>query len=107
MDKLKIKGISSESYPGGRLDIFRIALSEGLVFNMESLFKALGFDKGVINDLDMHYPSTRGRYFFYSSNVKAHLFFEEDELDLIFDTSLPREKINRAVEKYFEFPKDK
>ena len=106
MDKLKIKGISNESYPGGRLDIFRIALSEDLVFNMESLFRALGFDEGVINDLDMHYPSTGGRYFFYSSNVKAHLFFEKDELDLIFDTSLPREEINKAVEKYFEFPKE-
>ena len=104
MKKLKISGISSEKYPKGRIDIFRIPLSEDLVFNMEGLFKDLGFDKEVINDLDIHYPSTRGRYFFYSNNVKAHLFFDGNELNLIFDTTLDREEINKIVEKYFQFP---
>jgi len=104
MEKLKISGISSEDYPNGRIDSFTIPLSEDLVFNIEGLFIDLGFDKQVLNDLDMYYPSTKGHHFFYSEKVKAHLFLEETELNLIFDTSIPREEINKVVEKYFEFP---
>jgi len=104
MKKPKISRISSEEYPKGRIDTFRIPLSEDLVFNMEGLFRDLRFDKEVINDLDMHYPSTKGYYFFYSDKVKAHLFFEENKVNLIFDTSIPKEEINEIVERYFEFP---
>ena len=105
MENLKILGIYSEEYPGGRWDMFKIPLSEELVYKMENVFKELGFSEDVINDLDIHYPSAKGYYFFYSPRVKAYLFFEGDVLNLIFDSGLSKKEINKILEKYFEFPK--
>ncbi|MBU3941707.1 MAG: hypothetical protein KKF74_02230 [Nanoarchaeota archaeon] len=104
MEKQKILGISSEEYPNGRVDIFKILLSEDLVFVMEGLFKDLGFNEKVVNDLDMHYPSTKGYYFFYSPRIKAHMFFEDNVLNLIFDSKIPKRDISNVIKKYFEFP---
>ncbi|MFH1310922.1 MAG: hypothetical protein ABIH65_00770 [Nanoarchaeota archaeon] len=104
MGKLKVSGISSEEYPGGRLDIFKIPLSEKLVYGMENLFKDLGFSEDVINDLDIHYPSARGYYFFYNSRIKAHMFFEKNVLNLIFDSMISKKEIFEFFEKYFQFP---
>ena len=105
MERSIISGISSEEYPEGRLDIFKIPLSEKLVNNIINLFKDFNFSEEVINDLDIHYPSSRGYYFFYSSRIKAHMFFEKEFLNLIFDSGISKKEINKIVEKYFQFPK--
>lgn len=104
MKKIKIKGLSNEVYSKGRIDIFRISLSEELVNNIQGVFEKLEFSKDVINNLDIHYPSTEGYYFFYNPKVKAHLFFERGVLNLIFDSNLPREKIILIMSEFFIFP---
>jgi hypothetical protein len=105
MEKQKVLGISSEEYFGGRIDTIKISLSEKLVYIMEKLFHDLGFSEKVINDLDIHYPSSKGYYFFYSSKIKAHMFFEEKILNLIFDSNIQKEELVEVLDKYFEFPK--
>lgn len=107
MEKSKIKGMSSEEYPGGRIDVFIIPISEKIVFNIENAFRDLGFSEEIISELDMHYPSTKGYYFFYGSRVKAHMFFEEDILNLVFDSALSKKEIIEILDKQFEFPNDK
>ena len=102
MEKPKIQGIYSEEYPKGRIDLFKIPLSEEVVYGIEGTFRDLGFSEEVINDLDMHYPSTKGYYFFYSPKIKAHLFFEGNFLNLVFDTNLPKKDIMEKMKKYFQ-----
>ena len=104
MEKPKIQGIYSEEYLKGRIDLFKIPLSEEVVYGIEGTFRDLGFSEEVINDLDMHYPSTKGYYFFYSPDVKAHLFFEGNFLNLVFDSGLSKKEITEILDNYFKFP---
>ncbi len=104
MKKIKISRVSSEEYPNGRWDKFTLKPVEELIDPMTNLFRDLGFSEDVLNDLDVFYPRLGGFNAFHSKNIKAYLIGYEDDLELIFDTSLPREEINKVVEKYFEFP---
>ena len=105
MGKPKIVQISSEEYLKGRWDLFKIELIEDLINPLSMLFKDFGFDEEVILSLDTDYSSLKGFYPFYSKNVKAYIYVEGDFLNLIFDTSLPKDEIIAIMEKHFQFPK--
>jgi len=104
MEKIKISRVSSEEYPNGRWDKFTLKPVEELIEPITNLFRDLEFGEDVLNDLDVFYPCLGGFNAFYSKDVKAYLIGYEDDLVLIFDTSLPMKEIHDAVEKYFEFP---
>jgi len=114
MEKLKIVGMSSEEYPGGRIDSFTIPLinesQEGINHShVMPLFRELGFAEEAVWDLDIDFENkVPGTFFFSYGNkkIKSFLVIEEGTLSINFDTSLPREEINEIVEKYFEFPKE-
>ncbi|MBU2616136.1 MAG: hypothetical protein KKC19_03460 [Nanoarchaeota archaeon] len=110
MEKLKIIGMSSEEYPGGRIDEYSVQLDDKNTPSSQviALFRDLNFpEKTIIEKLDVIYWE-RGDIFIYGSKeIKAWLLAEEDLLSIKFDTSLTREEINKAVERYFEFPKEK
>lgn len=104
MEKAKIQGISSKEYPEGRIDSFRIPLSENLVFPLLETFGELGFSKDIINEIDLHYPSTRGHFFFYSPKAKIYFFIDDKILNLIIDSNISRDEIIEIMEKNFIFP---
>ncbi len=113
MEKLKIVGMSSESYPGGRIDSFSVPLSDNPNQGIQHshimpLFTEFKFPEEEVWDLDIDFENKpAGTYFFSYGNpkIKAWLIVEDKILSIKFDTSLPREEINKVVEKYFEFPK--
>jgi len=116
MEKLKIKGISSESYPGGRIDSFTIPLLNGSGQGINHshimpLFNDFKFPKEEVWDLDMDfenkgvYPAGTSFFIYGNPKIKAWLIVEDETLSIKFDTSLPKEEINKVVGKYFEFPK--
>ncbi|MFA5175867.1 MAG: hypothetical protein WC413_01220 [Candidatus Nanoarchaeia archaeon] len=102
MEKPKIKGISSESYPGGRADSFIIEMQEHLQEPITKLFEILGFSKEKINDLDIHYPSTQGYFFVYSPKIKAHFFITKEEVFLVLDNKEDKEKLFKKIEEVFK-----
>ncbi len=99
--KPKISGISSESYPMGRIDQFTIEMQENLQNPFINLFKELEFEKDKVDNLDIDYPSTRGYFFVYNKNIKAHFFVEKSRVNLIFDSNIEKEKLIVMIEKYF------
>jgi len=110
MGKLKIVGMSSEEYPGGRIDSYRIKLPEKYVNHSHiiPLFLELGFQKEEVNErLDVIYSEIGYIFIYGNQKIKAHLFAEDKELTIRFDISLSREEIINTMEKYFEFPEDK
>ena len=115
MEKLKIISISSETYHKGRIDSFAVPLLDknhkGISDNyIIPLLKSFDFKRDSVDDLDLDFENmSAGTWFFIYGNpkIKAWLIIEGKTLSINFDTSLPREKINKIVEKYFEFPKDK
>ena len=107
MKKLKIGGMSSEEYPGGRIDSFRVKLPKEYVNHSHiiPLFIELGFPVEDVNEkLDIIYSEVGYIFIYGNQKIKAHLFAEDKDLTIRFDTSLSREKINKIVEKYFQFP---
>lgn len=108
MEKLKIKGMSSEDYPEGRIDSYKIELPRKSPHHSHiiPLFIDLGFPENVVNEkLDVIYHEIGYIFVYGNQKIKAHLSAEDDELTIRLDTSIPREKINKIVEKYFQFPK--
>lgn len=109
MEKLKIVGMSSEEYPEGRIDTYRIKTQEEYTSHLHiiPLFLELGFPKEIVNErLDTIYEIQSEIFIYGNEKIKAWIFVEDGLLSIKFDTSLPREEINKAVEKYFEFPKE-
>lgn len=107
MEKLKIKGISSKEYPGGRIDSYEVRLPDEYVNHSHiiPLFIELGFPEDVVNEeLDVIYDEIGYIFIYGNPKIKAHLFAEDKFLSIKFDTSLPKEEVNKIVEKYFEFP---
>ena len=113
MEKLKIISISSETYPGGRIDSFTVPLfdrfHQGINHShIMPLFEKLGFAKDSVDDLDIDFENKpAGTYFFSYGNKKIKFFIVigEKTISINLDTSLPREQINKVIDKYFEFPK--
>jgi len=113
MKKLKILGMSSESYPEGRIDSFSVPLSDNPNQGIQHshimpLFRELGFPEEEVWDLDIDFENKPvGTYLFSYGNtkIKAWLFVEDGFLSIKFDTSIPREELDKILEKYFEFPK--
>jgi hypothetical protein len=114
MEKLKIVGMSSKSYPEGRIDSFSVPLSDNPNQGIQHkyimpLFRELGFSEEEVWDLDIDFENRSvGSYFFSYGNtkIKAWLIVEEKILSIKFDTSLPREDIIKVMDKYFQFPED-
>lgn len=115
MEKLKIISIFSEAYPGGRIDSFAVPLLDknhkGISDNyIIPLLKSFDFKGDSVDDLDLDFENMSvGTWFFAygNSNIKAMLIIGKKEISIIFDTTLSKEEINKVIEKYFEFPKDK
>ncbi len=104
--KPKILGMSSESYPEGRLDTFKIDENEG---HWESIINCLidfGFrDESIRADIDATLED-RGYLFLYlNPKLKVHLSAEESEdfFTIRFDTSISREEILKIIAKHFQF----
>ena len=107
MEKLRIRGLASEEYPGGRIDSFIIELPEESPHHSHliPLFLELGFPKEeVLDKLDIIFKEIDYLFIYGNSRIKAHLIVEGDNLSIKFDTSLSRRKIIKAMEKYFQFP---
>ncbi len=106
--KPKILGMSSESYPEGRLDNFKIDENEG---HWESIIDCLidfGFkDESIRANIDATLED-RGYIFLYlNPKLKVHLSAEESEdfFTVRLDTSIPREEILKIMNKHFQFSK--
>ncbi len=100
--------MSSESYPEGRLDNFKIDENEG---HWESIIDCLidfGFkDESIRANIDATLED-RGYIFLYlNPKLKVHLSAEESEdfFTVRFDTSIPREEILKIMNKHFQFSK--
>jgi len=105
--KPKILGMSSESYPGGRLDSFKIDEKEGRWESIVDCLVDFGFNDGSIRENIDATLEDRGYIFIYlNSKLKVHLSAEESEdfFTVRFDTSIPREEILKIMNKYFQFP---
>lgn len=108
MEKLKIEGMSSEEYPGGRIDSFTIKLSKESPHHSHiiPLFLEMGFPKEeVLDKLDVILNEIEYIFIYGNPKIKAHFIIGDKNFSIKFDSSLPKEKINKFVEKYFEFPK--
>lgn len=103
-----ILGMSSESYPNGRLDSFKIDESNGSWESIINCLVEFGFkDESIRVDLDTTLEIPRGYLFLYlSPKLKVHLSAEEskDFFTVRLDTSIPREEILKIFAKHFEFP---
>jgi hypothetical protein len=109
MKKLKIVGISSEEYPGGRIDTYDVRLldKDSPSPQIMALFRNLNFpEDAVMEKLDAIYWEGGDIFIYGNKKIKAWLLAEDDLISIKFDTSLTREKINKIIEKYFEFPKE-
>ncbi|OGJ21217.1 hypothetical protein A3K73_06240 [Candidatus Pacearchaeota archaeon RBG_13_36_9] len=112
MDKLKLKGISSEEYPDGRLDSFVVPLLKGINHSkIIPLFMDLGLsNEDALQKLDLDfenkalYPAGTSFFIYVSKELKAYLIIGEENLYINLDTALPRDKIVTIIEKYFQFP---
>ena len=116
--KIMIRGISSQCYPGGRLDSFKIPLKDdsgqGIHHSyLIPLFIDLGFSEDeVMDELDIDfenkeiYPSGTFFFIYGNSKIKGYIIIEGENLCINLDTNEERENINKIFEKYFEFPKD-
>ena len=110
MEKLKIKGMSSEEYPNGRIDSFKIKLPIESPHHSHiiPLFLELGFpEEEVLGKLDVVLDKIDYIFIYGTSQIKAHLIVDNKNLSIKFDTSFPREKILKIIEKYFQFLEDK
>lgn len=105
-EKLKIKGVFSEEYPGGRIDSFMVALPDESPHHSHiiPLFLDLGFSKEVVLDkLDVVLNEIDYLFVYGNPRIKAHLIVDESGLCIILDTSIPKEEIVGIFEKYFQF----
>ena len=108
MKKLKIIGMSSEEYPGGRIDTYEVRLLDKNSPSPQiiALFRNLNFpEDSVMEKLDVIYWEVKDIFIYGAKKIKAWLLAEDDLISIKFDTSLTRKELNEVVEKYFEFPK--
>jgi hypothetical protein len=106
MEKPKIKGLKSSEYEKGRIDFFSIKINEILHKSLIALFLELGFKQDPIEDLDTIYENTELFIFGYSEGKRFYVLnsSQEDEINLILDSSIEREELMDLVEKHFQFP---
>jgi hypothetical protein len=104
--KPKILGMSSKSYPEGRIDSFKIDENEGQWESIVDCLVGFGFDDESIRANIDFTLEDRGYIFFYlNPKLKVHLSAEESEdfFTVRFDTSIPREEILKIMAKHFQF----
>ena len=106
MNKLKIIGIGSESYPGGRVDSFMVPITQDMHHKyIIPLFRELGFqEENIMEKLDVIFSEHSYIFIYGNPQIKAHLIIEGQTLIIKLDTNKPKEKIIWAFKKYFEFP---
>lgn len=108
MEKLKIRGMSSEEYPEGRIDSFTIELPKESPHHSHviPLFLDLDFSKReTLDKLDVVFQEMDYIFIYGNQRIKAHLIVQDNNFSIKFDTSLPREEITAMMEKHFQFPK--
>ncbi len=105
--RLNILGISSQEYPEGRVDSFKINETEGHWGSIIDCLVEFGFkEKSIRADIDATLEN-RGYLFLYlNPKLKVHLSAEESEdfFTIRFDTSIPRKEIISIMKKHFQFP---
>ena len=110
MEKIKIKGIESEEYPNGRIDSFTIELPKKESphhSHIIPLFLDLGFPKEeVLDKLDIILQEVDYIFIYGNPKIKAHIIGENNQFIIKFDTSIPKEKIIKVMDKYFQFPEE-
>ena len=105
MPKPKIIEIASEDYPQGRIDSFKINLSENLHQIIIPIFLELDFPEELVLEKLDTILSEQDYIFIYGNNkIKAHLIIDKQNLSIKFDTTIPKSKFNKIIEKYFQFP---
>ena len=104
--KLKILQLKSEEYPDGRIDSYRVKYDDESHKILIPLFLDLGFKQDeVLEKLARIFEEGESLFVYGSSDTKAYIKTSIDELELIFDTSINKEKLNKVLEKYLDFPK--
>ncbi len=107
--KPKILGMSSESYPNGRLDTFKIDENEGHWESIVNCLIEFGFkDNSIRANIDATLEDREYIFLYLNPKLKVHLSAEksEDFFTVRFDTSIPRDKILKIVAKHFQFPEE-
>ena len=103
MEKPKVVGIGSISYPEGRIDKISIEIQGDLQGPMMSLFEELGFSKVDVLSLDLSYSPSEDYYLFlYTPNIKAHIFIDGESVKLVFDSKIDKEKLINTIKNHFQ-----
>ena len=101
MEKAKIKSIGNYN---NHINYFRLENKPDLNVNICRLLAELGFDKEKTNNFDIVYAIMDKEYLFdEDKKLKIHVFVTKEDVFLVID-SQDRDKINKAMRKYFEFP---
>ena len=106
--KLKVIGMGSEEYPGGRIDSFNIPLLDESSphSHLIPMFLEMGFSKEeVLDKLDVILNEIDYIFLYGGPEIKAHINLEGNNLIMRFDTSFPRKKILEVMDKYLEYNK--
>jgi len=102
MAKPIIEGIRSNEYDGGRIDTFFFSKRIDIHTELESLLFDLGFSYEDAEDFDFITTEQDGSFFIYKDEIRVHLVLSENEMFLILDTNIPKEKILKKVEEHFQ-----
>ena len=89
----------------GTINYFKLENIPDLNINLCRLFSKLGFNSEKENELDRAYTEFAETYFFVTDkNIKVHVFITSENVHLIIDSEIERNKLNQTIKKYFEFP---
>ena len=108
MEKVKILGMSSEEYPEGRIDSFKVQENKDTFENLILCLLNLGFSESVIRTkIDLAFEHNEYVFLYLNKKLRVHIEIDKgnNSLTIRFDTSLPKRNIVSAMEKYFQFPK--
>ncbi len=108
MEKARILGISSEEYPEGRIDSFKVQENKDTFENLILCLLNLGFSESVIRTkIDLAFEHNEYVFLYLNKKLRVHIEINKGDnpLTIRFDTSLQKKNIVSAMEKYFQFPK--
>jgi len=108
MEKPQILGVKSEEYSKGRLDSFSISEKNRGFEAIVSCLVDFGFsEESIKTEIDLALEHRDYLFLYLNHDLKVHLSAEGTKNSFVvrFDTSLSREKINKVMGKYFQFPK--
>jgi len=99
----KISELASYDYPSGRIDKFVIEAGNktNLHKSILGVMNKLEFDHESIEKFDTDMNFFVGYLFGYSKMAKLHLFSSEEEVILIFDSNIEKERLIKIIEQFF------